>query len=392
LKEIAPRKGILVFALRGALADVRRKLPDVARWIENFAGTLRDSGMQPTLSTNRPTRGRFTADAWSRVEHGLMAGEIDSVSVSSPLSLDRGVFATVRGVCRGILHPAVVDLKIQANYRSGPPLDESQFIDLCLAAAEASGLAQGLMLERRDPDRFAEQTPFERRFVLQPPDYRRFGPNALSRYVRGVGWGLWLTDGHLHGLGGRAKVEREAPVSRVVARSSGLWLEATPSPWDLTDEALKNLEAFLGPIFPTPEKLREADEPLDRPPSVLEMVQPADHYPDYHGPPVNFEGLTTEGPEAINVHLSAVPTAEAREALERAIAGWYLTGVEGAYAPGGFHSIHGPEWDNLTARWVVDMGPAALQAALQDLTRRLAGWSEAWGCAIKQVYVGVEEP
>jgi hypothetical protein len=74
---------------------------------------------------------------------------------------------------------------------------------------------------------------------------------ALARYVRGLGWGMWLGDLLVDRLGGHEKLT-EAPVRRVVERSSGVWLQLTDDPLaPVPDEVMERVGALLKPITPS---------------------------------------------------------------------------------------------------------------------------------------------
>lgn len=82
-------------------------------------------------------------------------------------------------------------------------------------------------------------------------------------------------------------------------------------------------------------------------------------------------------------------------ALERAIQHWYEVGSgrrggEIGSEVEGFHALEGPKWDGSTVRWVVDLGRVEGRPAFDDLSRRLAGWSNQWGVPVELLYVGTE--
>lgn len=53
-------------------------------------------------------------------------------------------------------------------------------------------------------------------------------------------------------------------------------------------------------------------------------------------------------------------------------------------------SILGPDWDELVVRWPVDVGPAEVEVAIDDLARCLAGQAAAWKCLGTLLGAGLE--
>lgn len=294
---------------------------------------------------------------------------------------------------RDLTRTDVAELDLEAGFGPQPLVSETEFIAACRHAAEVSGLAQALLMPLdgvRAPRIWPSDTPLE---LEAHRSGVSFGPAALQRYLRGPGWGLWLTAEHLAGLGGRHYVRTVAPVVRVHERPTGLWLELTDSPWALSDEALDCLEAFLQPVLPTVEQIRAADPPETRQAEPQWTVTAADAYAEYTGPPIQFVWGPVDGVDVpINIHLGSPPSSEAAAALERAVHSWYSAGAAGWFPGGGLHDMRGPDWDGLTARWMVDMGHVDAGAALGSLGQRLAGWAHTWGIPIALARAGYEEP
>ncbi|MBI4492109.1 MAG: hypothetical protein HY690_04890 [Chloroflexi bacterium] len=377
------RKPHLDYVLRGSTSAARAHAPAIIQWLEGFAERLKAQGDQPKITTGRPTRGPYALNAWRRSAAAMKAGKLRRLGIG----VDRGDGRHASAIWwHDLSHPSVDEITFEATYDRGEIIPWAEFVALAQRVAEASGLANGLLVAAGVHGLDATYTDVEAKGA-------RFGPNALERYVRGPGWGLWLTACHLEGLGGRARVLREAPVHRIVERPTGLWLELTADPWDVPEEALARLASYLAPITPTVEQVHAVDPLGWPPPEEVEAVTEADAYADYAGPPLRFEWLLLDGDTVpINVHLAQQPAPEVAAALERAVLAWYNDGAQEAYGPGGFHDLRGPDWDELTVRWDVDMGPADYERGLDDLTRRLAGWSAKWKCPVAAVRLGMEEP
>jgi hypothetical protein len=369
--------------LRGTAATVRATAPRIREWLQDFAEELQARGYRVQLLTSRPSEGLYTPRSWQRAAAAMTEGKLEYLELNAtPSDGDSRAWATWRQPAQF----AVAESDFGVLFGNPPLTDVAAFLARCLDLAELSGLEQGLMLSPGMPERL--------RMTLTPLEIKaRFGPNALRRYVRGVGWGLWLTAGHLAGLGGRERVLKEAPVHRLVERPSGLWLELTADPFEVVpEEALARLERFLAPIFPTVEQVLAADR-WEPEPSVGEAVTEADAYRDFAGPPVAHEWLrhVEEDMVGIHVQLEREPTPEVAAALERAVGTWHADwSVEDA-EPGPLHDLLGPSWDEEGAHWNLDTGHADLEAALGDLMRRLAGWSARWECPVRVVRLGVED-
>src|SRR5581483_1356386 len=164
-----------------------------------------------------PTAGRFAPAPWARAWRALGVGRLASLGLTTYPRLGQGAVPG-DGLSliwwRGLSHPRVAELDLFARF--GPPkrLAERELADRCREIAERSGLSVGLLLSpepRRG--RLTRHTPLESAASGQGVC---FGPRALRRYTWGLGWALWLTDGHLEALGGRARVLRAAPAARVV--------------------------------------------------------------------------------------------------------------------------------------------------------------------------------
>jgi len=282
----------------------------------------------------------------------------------------------------------LVELQLVVEFgEEPPPLSAPEFVRAAREIVEAAGFSQALL------------APFQAGLdVTYTAAERRvsplwWGPGGIQRLARGAGWGLWLTEGHLAGLGGRERVVREAPVARAMARPAGVWLELTDSPWDVPVAALAALDAYLAPILPTREQMAAADPPENWPAVRANRPTERDEYRGYAGPAAPSVWLSSvELDVAIHVCLAREPSPVERAALERAVLAWYSAGVGGAFADNGagLHSLDGPEWDGRVATWSVDVGHAQLMRGIAELLRRLGAWAETWGCPIEQVRLGYE--
>jgi hypothetical protein len=360
------------------------------------AGLLAGDGFALGMSTSRPTAGAWSAVRWARSWRAQGAGGLQWMGFGTEPRPGRSFFADSRVTVtwwRDMAHPDVAEIDVSAQFGEPPHPDVAEIVALCREVARGAGLAAGLLLAPDVPrGRRVRFTALETA-AIQRGD--RFGAAAVRRYLWGVGWAVWLTEGHLEALGGRARVLREAPVANVIESPEGLWLEASASPWDMPDAAWARLEAYLAPLLPTPDNAPA----LDRPPPAAAQEPPteSDRYSDYAGPSPPHPWLPSEGVDlAINVHLARRPRAAAARALARALEAWYAAGSQGAYPSGwgadSFHDLRGPDWQGRVARWNLDCGSADPEAAAEDLLRRLGGWSERWGCPITVVRLGTAEP
>ena len=420
-----PKRRHLNCVMRGSADVAREHLPELLGWIEGLGRVLRERGLDATLRAGRTSTAIGFAGGWERAAKAIAAGTLDLLSVQTERSRATGVRVSL--AVMGFTDPlwqGVVRVYLDAEWGggdSGPtrtpppaaeaaaPLSEREFVDWCLAGAEASGTAQALLVPHEPPRLVADQTEIERS-LLAPLMARAgrhgFGPLALQRFARGAGWGLWLTEQHIAGLGGRDRVAREAPVARVLDRPAGVWLELTDSPWDAPDEALHRLEYFLAPIIPSADQVVAADPPA-LPPKRPPRVTRADCYPSHAGDPVRPEWLPGRGSAeddlTLNVHLPRRPAAPAIRAFERLVEAWCADGAEGAFPsdratdePGGFHSRTDLEWEagssGVVARWSADVGGADIDyaRAIVELGRRLAGWTSKYGCPVEAFRVGRE--
>src|SRR5262249_43453199 len=263
----------------------RANLGRLAVWMQRYADGLHGrghtmrllSGSRTDAESREGPEGDWPIATWPDIVAQLMVGELNWILLSQTVhswDVSRTAFLYQSYVPK-VLHPSVADVSLLADFGYQPPLNEMEFVSLCIELAESSGLPQGLLSQADDP---WEVTIVERHALRQGVF---MGPTALTRYVRGAGWGLWLTADLLGGLGGRNRVARDAPVERVIERPTGLWLELTPSPWDMPPQALARIESFLGPVLPSPAQIKDADsQPVFTPP-VLMTLLPDDDYADY---------------------------------------------------------------------------------------------------------------
>lgn len=88
-----------------------------------------------------------------------------------------------------------------------------------------------------------------------------------DKYFRGYQWGNVLSQKHIEILGGKEKVEREAPVYRILPLNDGsMFLQLTKDINEVTDDDLRRLKKYFKPILymPNDPKLinREALEEM----------------------------------------------------------------------------------------------------------------------------------
>jgi hypothetical protein len=396
----------LDFVLRGAAAAAHATAQPVVRWLDELVDTLLARDARLMIVTGRPTSGSLSEEAWERTLRAFVAGQLDSVGVVANAKNDSEgencVAVHCQGLKRGVLHPDVAEIMFSVEFGDRPLLGVDEYVARCVELAEVSRLAQGLLLPWAPARRLAAgQTRVDE---LAMRARISIGPRALAQFSRGPGWGVWLTDGHVRGLGGRDALEH-APVARVVERLGGVWLELTESPFAIPDHALRALESFLAPILPTVDDLRAADQGTQVTQSTAVSVQPpseSDAYAEYWGPlvPVTWRANPAGAPElVVNVDLHQPPSPDAAAALGRAAKSWCLAGAAGRYRParanvrsGGFRAISDVTWDGSTARWYVDPGSADVAVAVADLARRLGGWMAAWGQRIAAVRLGEDPP
>lgn len=407
---ILSRKGKLDFVLRGPVTVGRANLVPLASWLEFLARALQGRGHVIQIVTGRPTSGTFTSQAWARTARALTTGALDVVGIAT---LMRGADdGHVEVLCTGFVNRSrwqdVVEVRLSAVLGASPVFDEPEFVEHCVNLAEQAGLPQGLAAPYQPPFLSAYETKQEAQIFLQlaPLGIQRYSGQALERFARGTAWGLWLTEKHLNGLGGRERVRSDAPVARVLERPTGLWLELTASPWDISVSALDEFEQFLLPILPSAEQIRllSALEPVDTTVSEAGWFASTSEQPTSRREnelPVRVEWLTAdEGDIVINVHLSQEPSPAALAALTRFVEGWYDAGASGRFPPadtpegetGSFHFLSDMERDGLVVRWWVDAGAADVEAAIRDLVQGLSRWAAQWESPITVVRIGQEPP
>jgi len=277
-----------------------------------------------------------------------------------------------------------------AAFHGVPFLPTDKFVSLAIDGCQQSGFPQGLLQPDLPPLISAHRTSIESDANLQRI---YFGPRAREAYLRGPGWGMWITERHIQTLGGRLRVRAEAPVDLIVERPPGMWLQLTPDPFNVTEAQLERLGSYIQPLIPSIEQIRDADLP---PTTKLEqaiVVDEHDRYDDYVGPPLRIEVRPfPEDSVPINIHFEQSLTPPQSDALLRTVRLWYLDGLAQRFGDGPFHDMIGPNWQGETARWAVDIGFADPESALQELARRLAGWAALHGARVRDVTVGMEEP
>jgi hypothetical protein len=376
----ARRERELSFSLWGSFATTQIRGVEISAVIERYVERLLARNFPVTIVTSLPTNGPFTLARWRRMVQGLCDGRLSHVIIDDDrlpgggadswlgLSWERGV--------RGRQELGAID--VGASLNGVPPLSLADFVAFCVDLGETSGLTFGALT--RDGMGFP-QAVNEQAFMRGIP----VGPTAYARYVCRPGWGLWLTDGHLAALGGRAAVRDQAPVHRVLERPAGLWLEPTPSPWEVPPEAVARLVAYLAPLTPSLEQIQAADPaPVDAEEEAEndEPLTAADDYRDYAGALPDYERLEAGyEDDPLNVHLGQPPSAEAFAALRRCVDAWDA-------ATRSYSEREGPTVDGLAYRWTgeLDWG----DTTEEELLRRLAGWSAAWSCPIEVVRLGFE--
>ena len=257
----------LSMVIQGSLSQASAHVSTTLDWFEQWADLLRELGFEPHISTDRPSGATYSRNSWRRLVNAVEAavGAQEKYDFMIGVNRDLGDYALARLATRSV-HPDVAELAILMMHprdRSQVLVTTGQFVELAIDACERSGLSQGLLLRDDLPKHSAGTTPVERE---ARPNSIFFGPNALERYVRGPGWGLWLTTRHIDLLGGIERMKAEAPVLLVEPRGEGVWLQLTLDPWAVTEEALERFADYLKPLTPTVELLRLADsQPLYHP-------------------------------------------------------------------------------------------------------------------------------
>jgi hypothetical protein len=373
---------MLGFVLRGPPRTVAARRGTVADWVDRLAALVRERGTPLGVTTDAPSGATFSADAFARAADAVAEGRATWLAVDdgraprwgSPMGMLELAWLSAAS------RPDVAEVRFVARFGGAAPLREPEFVGLAAELGGATGLPQGLLLPQQPPRLWAGRTDLEDRALGEGVT---FGPRALARYARGPAWGLWLTRRHVEGLGGRERVLREAPVALAFARPGGVWLELTASPWDVPDAALRRLEAYLVPILPSLRRLRATDAPPQRR-SAGGVVTPADAYAGHRAPRLPWEWTAgADGDSvALTLRCAQAPSPEAAAALDRAVAAWYDAGAAEAFPGGGFHYLSDVQWDGSVAHWWVDVGFAEVKPAVDDLARRLAGWSAAWSCPV----------
>jgi hypothetical protein len=379
----------LDFALRGSLGDALAHHDTIVDWLERFATLLLGNGVPVEVRTSSGTSGQFSGEGLRRATRRLAEGKLTSVCVQTDTERQRGDF--VYSCYHMYPERLVSDIWFSAAFDENRPLTDKEFVRLSREIALGAGLANGILLRYEPPVRSAGSNEFESRGT-------QYGPKALGRFARHAGWGMWLTAGHLAGLGGKERMLREAPVARIEDHVNGLWMELTSSPWDVPDDALRRLEEFLDPILAkSREEVRAADPELIKPERRMPeygLPTPQDKYSRYKGPPVEWRWLPETGEDelVLNLHLREAPSKQGASALARAVLAWYNAGSDEAFEGGGFHDIGGPNWDGPVVRWNVDLGFADAESAVTDLARRLGGWAAKWQGSVESLRLGIEEP
>lgn len=262
-------------------------------------------------------------------------------------------------------------------------LSVDEFVASTLDLLEAGGFPQAAML----PGRSA---------MWHVVDRVRLGPRLLNDYLHGetVGWGTWLTAGHLERLGGRDRVLADAPAARIEVRPGGVWLEATESPFQCELADVIALSQFLAPLFITQEQAWQLDPVYFYVPGQEadagdsgSTASAADRYPgDDHGRVV-VDGLERLAMDTtLTVYFAVDPSDDARDAVGRAMIAWYADGADEAFGDG-FHDINGPSVDRGEATWTIDFGHSDAVTAIDDLSRRLANWAHTWSIPIEKLEI-----
>ena len=127
----------------------------------------------------------------------------------------------------------------------------------------------------------------------------------------------------------------------------------------------------------------------------------ADDYTDYNGPPLRYTSQPVEDVDVeILIQLDRLPYVQEAASLERAIRAWDNKGMTDGFgtAPflgeaGHLHGLYtdgefGPRWTGATLRWLEDFGAADARVAMNDLARRLAGWSAEHGIPVVRLHFG----
>jgi hypothetical protein len=90
----------------------------------------------------------------------------------------------------------------------------------------------------------------------------------------------------------------------------------------------------------------------------------------------------------LTVRLAQPPTADQSDALERAFRVWADDGERGVFGGGHLVSSQPVVWQPRAATWIVDFATEDFQTAMNELARRIAGWSQTWQCPVVAIELG----
>jgi hypothetical protein len=249
---LPPEPQVVRLELHGGGAATLPSAPAVASWLRAYLERQIAAGSNVIMGTRGGDR-PYTPARWERLVGSLLSGGEQNCAVGVYFEREKlGEVSWARWrEYRGWAPTSVINLTLVINDRTR--LGLPTFIEACIELAELSRMEQGRVTTPGLPRELRfEQTPLEIK--------RRFGPTALARYVRGIGWALWLGEGLVERLGGRPHVVKLAPARRVVERPNGLWLEFTDGPLSpIPTEVLASIEDFVAPVLPTPADVITVD-------------------------------------------------------------------------------------------------------------------------------------
>jgi hypothetical protein len=162
------------------------------------------------------------------------------------LMLHNGLFGGVRYGAPAIWYRGTevralsIDLKSPADTAAGLA---AELVDALRESALVPGVLTGFVQVDSVPDPY--------RAVVT--DVSRLADEAFDREVHGYYWAVLLTAGHLEALGGRRRVEQEAPCESVESLDTpggpALLCQLTGSPLAATAEDYRRWSAFLAPVL-----------------------------------------------------------------------------------------------------------------------------------------------
>jgi hypothetical protein len=254
------RRPDLWFVLRAGLESLSADLPGLCLWLAERANEVHPQNDVQVFLSRAGSRRPFDGRAFDRAAKALGEGVVSSIGISARRNPERGGDNMGAVIRVGFPRADVLDVSFYATFTMEPLISADFFVEHSRHLAELVRHGQGLLLPLVPPSLFATDTPLE-----LEPERVTFGPAALERYVRGVGWGMWLSIPLVEVLQEAGRVLAQAPVFRVIETSTGTWLQLTADPWDIPSDRIQALGDFLSPIMPTGNSVRSLDSSTPAP-------------------------------------------------------------------------------------------------------------------------------